>query len=271
MAKVEEQFRAFRGRSANPNQEQPGFTIDVEFLGGLTETQKGMFKDAALRWSKVITGDLPRVKINGRRVDDILIRAQGKAIDGVGKVLGRAGPEKLRRGSALPALGSMTFDTADLAAMESDGRLGDVIIHEMGHCLGIGTLWGTLKLIRGAGGNDPVFTGPKAQQEYAALAGGAPRPVPVENDGGPGTRDGHWRDALFGNEMMTGFISSAGNPISRLTIAALADMGYVVDLSAADPYQMPAAGAVFRTRSALPHWEMDRPEPEMLPEEADEG
>ena len=35
----------------------------------------------------------------------------------------------------------MSFDTADLARMEADGSLTDVILHEMGHVLGFGTLW----------------------------------------------------------------------------------------------------------------------------------
>ena len=35
----------------------------------------------------------------------------------------------------------MSFDTDDLSRMEQDGSLIDVIIHEMGHVLGIGTLW----------------------------------------------------------------------------------------------------------------------------------
>ena len=35
----------------------------------------------------------------------------------------------------------MSFDTADLAQMAADGTLVDVITHEMGHVIGIGTIW----------------------------------------------------------------------------------------------------------------------------------
>ena len=35
----------------------------------------------------------------------------------------------------------MSFDTADLAQIEADGSLVRVIMHEMGHVLGIGTIW----------------------------------------------------------------------------------------------------------------------------------
>lgn len=72
------------------------FTIDVRFLGGLTETQKDAFKAAADRWSRVIIGDLPSVMVEGEVIDDVLILAQGVDIDGVGKVLGQAGPTRLR-------------------------------------------------------------------------------------------------------------------------------------------------------------------------------
>ena len=63
--------------------------------------------------------------------------------------------------------------------------------------------------------------------------------VPVENTGGPGTRGGHWRETVFRNELMSGFIAAAGNPLSRLTVASLQDLGYQVDLDAAEAYQLP--------------------------------
>src|SRR5215213_2714653 len=96
------------------------YTIEVQFLGGLTEIQKNAFKAAADRWSRVIVGDLPAVSIGGEVIDDFLISARGVVIDGVLGTLGRAGPTQLRPRSAgafafLPAMGMMEFDTADLA------------------------------------------------------------------------------------------------------------------------------------------------------------
>jgi hypothetical protein len=271
LEEAEELYRAVAGVEADPNQEQAGFTIDVEFLGGLSDAQKNAFKAAARRWSRVITGDLPAVTIDGRTIDDILISAKGEAIDGPREVLGRAGPRRLRSRSLLPATGEMTFDTADLDAMERDGSLEDVIAHEMGHCLGIGTLWGRMRLITGAGGESPLFTGAGARREYGTLIHGDPADVPVENSGGPGTRDGHWRDTTFGNEMMTGYVSSQGNPISRLTVASLGDMGYAVDLGAAEPYALPRLDSFFKASVLREHWEMERPAFEELPPDAAEG
>jgi hypothetical protein len=38
---------------------------------------------------------------------------------------------------------------------------------------------------------------------------------------------------------MSGFISASGNPMSRVTVASLGDLGYAVDLDAAEPYELP--------------------------------
>lgn len=227
------------------------FQIEVEFLGGLSATQKAVFQDAATRWSKIIVGDLPEaVTDSGRVVDDVLILAQGQDIDGAGgpdgNVLGQARPVLLREGSRLPITGVMTFDTYDLESMESDGTLLDVIVHEMGHVLGIGTLWSYFGLLQGAAGNDPVFTGAQAMAEYAQLSGNdEQRPVPVANTGGPGTRNGHWRESVFDTELMTGYIDAGvKNPISRITAASLSDLGYEVNRGGADAYALPGPASM---------------------------
>jgi hypothetical protein len=221
------------------------FTIEVRFLGGLNARQRAAFTAAADRWTRVIVGDLPSVLVDGEVIDDVLILAQGTAIDGPGRILGQAGPTHLRPASAgaagfLTAKGIMSFDTADLAKMNAAGTLNDVITHEMGHVLGIGTLWEQKDPLNGAGGSNPTFSGPGAMEEYRVLRGGGRRRrVPVENTGGPGTRDGHWRETVFRNELMSGFISEPGNPLSRVTVASLGDLGYEVDLEAGEPYQLP--------------------------------
>jgi hypothetical protein len=223
---------------------QSAYKIEVRFMGGLTTKQKAAFKKAADRWTQVIIGDLPSVMVGGELIDDLLIEAKGIAIDGPGGILGQAGPTNLRPASAgasalLPAKGIMQFDTADLADMEAEGTLVDVITHEMGHVIGIGTIWEDKGVLAGAGTSNPTFTGAKAKKAYGVLKGKGPTPVPVENTGGDGTADSHWRESVFKNELMSGFIGSAGNPLSRLTAASLQDLGYKVNLSAAEAYSLP--------------------------------
>ena len=93
-------------------------------------------------------------------------------------------------------------------------------------------------LLTGEGGEDPRFIGPQATSEYNALFGVAESGVPVEGlPSGPGSADSHWRESVFGNEIMTPALGSGTTfPLSRVTIAALADMGYEVDMSQADAY-----------------------------------
>jgi len=216
------------------------FNIEVEFEGGLSAAQRDVFRFAASRWSEVITGDLPTVTIDGRQIDDVLIMAKGERIDGPNGILGQAGPTHIRTVTNLPARGVMQFDTDDLAQMEANGTLIDVIIHEMGHVLGLGTMWKEMKLVARSGSQDPVLTGAKSMAQYAQLLGVTkPTEVPIANTGGSGTREGHWREVIFGNELMTGFVGTAGNPLSRLTIACLEDMGYEVNHDAADAFELP--------------------------------
>jgi hypothetical protein len=220
------------------------FTIEVEFLGGLTQRQMDAFKAAADRWVTVIVGDLPNVLVDGEVIDDVRILAQGAVIDGLGNILGQAGPTHLRPATAgaaalIPAKGIMTFDIADLEQMEAAETLNDVITHEMGHVLGIGTIWTMKGLTQQDDPNNPVFIGEHAMLEYGNLRGEGPTPVPLENTGGPGTRGSHWREVIFEAELMTGFIDSPPNPCSRLTVASLLDCGYQVDLNAADAFALP--------------------------------
>jgi hypothetical protein len=223
------------------------FTIEVRFLGGLTQQQMDAFKGAADRWSRIIVGDLPELLVDGQLIDDVLILARGADIDGPGRILGQAGPTHVRPATAgdaafIPAKGRMTFDTADLEQMEQRGTLNDVITHEMGHVIGSGTIWDDKGFLKGRGTENPTFEGPSAMEEYGKLrrdGTGPPTPVPVENEGGPGTRDSHWRESVFRSELLTGRISEAGNPISHVSVGSLQDLGYVVDMNAAEPYELP--------------------------------
>lgn len=209
-------------------------------ISGMTTAQRDIFQQAAVRWEQVITGDIPNTTYNGRAVDDLLIDASGQSIDGVGGVLGQSGPDAFRSGSDFPIHAVMEFDTADMADMQANGTLLGVIEHEIGHALGIGTIWRDLGLLQGAGTSNPMFMGPRATAEYNRIFGTSAAGVPVENGGGSGTRDSHWRESILQNELMTGYVDS-NMSLSRITVASLADLGYQVNMNAADAYQRPAS------------------------------
>ena len=222
-----------------PPSSSGGFDIDFSF-SGLTVAQQEIFEQAAVKWESIIVGDLPNVTYQGVLVDDVLIDASAVFIDGTSGILGQAGPDGFRIGTGLPYHGIMEFDSADVASMTANGTLLSVILHEMGHVLGVGTLWDLKGLLAGEGTSNPRFTGSQAVAAYNSIFGLTATSVPVENTGGGGTRDSHWRESIFRNEIMTGWIGPGTNmPISRITVGSLADLGYTVNMAAADEYVPP--------------------------------
>lgn len=202
------------------------FDITIEFVGAWTDELRSAFLEAAARIETVVLGDLPDVALPSAAapalvVDDLLIQAELPSIDGLGGVLGAAGPTALRVDSLLPATATMRFDATDAASLDARGLWEETVLHEMLHCLGFGTLWAAKGLVSGNG-----YVGPAGVAAYAAMGGAGP--VPVEMEGGPGTAGLHWSEAAFGAELMTGWIEAGASPLSALTLASLADLGYVL-------------------------------------------
>jgi PA domain/Leishmanolysin len=252
----------------------------VRFLtNNVTAEQQAVFVDAANRWASIITDDLSNIDLPGPTelspdaaavegtIDDLLIDAAFTDIDGPGSILGRAGPRFIRTtgdDAPLTIYGIMEFDVAEFAPggfFDDPKGYADVILHEMGHVLGIGTLWDFTGNLEGFDPNaptdlplgipnpnyDPRFIGAMAVAEYDHLlteAGKAPEAgVPVENTGGGGSISAHWRELTFDNELMSP-AASGSELLSKLTAASLGDLGYTVDLgsSAIDSYQLPPEG-----------------------------
>jgi len=213
-----------------------GFSISVSYTGNAALYQS-YFTAAAARWAEIIVGDLPDVNTAQGLIDDLGITANIAPIDGAGSILGYARFTAVRTGSNLPYLGEMTFDEADVTRMISDGTFGDVVLHEMGHVLGMsGSLWQYMGLTSSS--NPYEFYGANAVQAYDSLAAGTQYYVPVESGGGQGTAGSHWSEAVFDKELMTGYANGTTMPISIITVGALDDLGYTVNYAAADPYTL---------------------------------
>lgn len=238
------------------------FIVDLRFFGpAMPPEAAAAFTGAAARIRAAITGDIPNIDIplftsNGgidisdcgptgvivnELVDDVLIYATVVSIDGAGKILASAGPCVIRSASGFAVVGVMRFDADDIAGLVSTGRLNDIVLHEMMHVVGFGTSWGgTRAFLLGAGTADPRFTGPLADAACSGAGGSVicASGVPVENTGGPGTADAHWRESIFDTELMTGFAEAPGTtiPFSNITLQSLADEGYVVNPAATDPF-----------------------------------
>ena len=238
------------------------FSIELVFLNHGTPSQDAAFTAAANRWMTILQDGLPDVDFSSNpvasnkciegqptfsgTVDELRIYFDITPIDGLLGTLGQAGPCQLRTTSQLPVLGFMELDAADVTQLEQDGDLVDVILHEMGHVLGIGTLWGnfdTLLVNPSLPSNPSVdthFAGAAAIAAFDAAGGTAytgGAKVPVENQAGVGSSDAHWRESVLRLELMTPELTAGvPNPLSAITTESLADLGYSVDSSGADSF-----------------------------------
>ena len=224
------------------------FDIVIDFGSStFTTSQQAAFTNAEATWENLITS----YKTTGVTTGTTLtISANNPIIDGAGGTLGSAGPLTGNSfgGSYLYALtGSMSFDSADVAALETAGTLEAVILHEMAHVIGIGTLWsssgaglpGYQELYVDGTGQYTGATGLAAyQQEFVGQESATF--VPVELGGGGGTANGHWNEGDGGfatgitrisdgqdmNLMLMSGWLNGGSYISDTTLGSFEDMGY---------------------------------------------
>lgn len=230
------------------------YNITLKFASGSSTSVVNAMNAAASRWQKVITQGLPSVTVNipagacgsnaaySGTIDDILVFTGNTDIDGPGGILAQSGPCSVRSASGLTTYSTLVFDTADLSQFSS--QLADIAVHELGHSLGIGSLWSQFGLVSGVGTTNPIYKGTNGVREYRA-AGGTLSTVPVENQGGQGTAGAHWRETTFKTELMTGYLNSGVfNPLSRMSVGSLQDMGYAVNYTAADAYTVPSTSSL---------------------------
>lgn len=246
--------------TASPGPSEP-YDIVVRPRSPLSPEHQAVVAAAVARWESVVVRGVPDVPVLvpgaapacgginapiAEVVDDLVIDVDLSPIDGPSGILGQAGP-CVTGGDGRARFGVLQLDLDDLGGL-STAELTELVIHEMGHVIGFGTLWGP-GLLTGYGSADPRFIGARAAAEWSAL--GRSGGVPVEAGGGAGTAYAHWRESVFDRELMTGWLDPSPNPLSRVSVASLADLGYQVDLAAADPYGLPFAGLRV-TGDALP-------------------
>jgi hypothetical protein len=221
------------------------FNITIRYNQNVPVFLQTIVNTAKLRWESVITKGLIGIqggyeagsclddKAFSGAIDDVQVIIAVRPLDGPGGVLASAGPCLFRSLSfpenpGLPAISFIVFDTADIYTP----KIFDIAFHEMAHTLGHGTVWNVQSLIKNSGTAKPLFAGRNAAREYRRLGGRGLVPLePVIEE--------HWDEALFDNELMTPVIEPGPNFLSRMTIASLKDMGYSVNLFAADVYSLP--------------------------------
>ena len=241
----------------------PSFDIDLVFVGSISSTYRTHVEDAAERWEEIITGDLPNQQLSGSNRDYLNSRFAGTtAPEVVDDIVVYVRTTNLDVGIA--AATSRLHRSPSVLPFASEIQLGTrfvidylAALHEMGHALGFGTYpWTAQDLLqdpsRGPFGTlvtpspDTYFSGAKAIAAFDAAGGTSytDNKVPVENASlNASSRDSHWRQSVMQTELMTPGSSSSA-PLSAITIQAMADLGYTVDVTQADTYTLPGTSKI---------------------------
>ncbi len=226
------------------------FDIELVFLDSFTEDQKDVLRLVARRWMSVITEDLQDHEFaqgwsgrcgdhsyaipSGERIDDLRIYMTTFKGD---QAVGWGGPTLLRDETHLPVVGCMGFDL-ERANLLITG------LHEVGHVLGFGTVWGPFSYYQNPPNGDQHFSGPLAIAAFDDAGGGdyAGAKVPLSDPA-------HWRGEVFEwGELM---LPWGGAALSAITVQSLADLGYGVDVTVADPYAIHAHGAAAKASAKI--------------------
>ena len=240
----------------------PTFDVGLRFTSSVSSSVRSEVSDARDKWelalvdTKLDDVDFDRnVTCLGLTayvgtVDDHEFWVHVDSIDGEGGVLAWAGYCYRRVADSTPVISASVIDSADVRNMEDLDALVPVIFHEMAHGLGFtGNHFELLDLLdKDEGGDpDPHFEGELAIEAFDDAGGDGYQgeKVPVQL-----AVYAHWRESIFGDEIMTPSIDLDNDeaPISAITLQAMADMGYEADLARADDYELPAASRQHRRR-----------------------
>ncbi len=220
-------------------------------LSGLTQAARGAIVSAASFWEGIITS---RSAITRSNQLDVVIRGEslnnsnGTPDTGT---LALSGPDfDLDGPNLVISGGSSTINLRRAAEFDANpGYLREIMIHEFAHILGFGTLWEPARFMNS---NGTIFsigkmlvdrsTSTYSANSYAGWAYGellgvsGQVAVPIEPQ-----VFAHWDESRFDAELMTPFAETPGvlTPTSKLTLAALRDLGWNINMGAAQAYALP--------------------------------
>ncbi len=248
------------------------FALELVMVNEGTASQNGIITQVAERYESMIgLGDFDgsvslaadqcapgMPEVTSQDVDDISIYVMIGTLDGAGNAVAMSGTCVIRTGTGgwvgMPVVGAVVLDEADIATLESDGVLEAVFTREMARALGFNPpIWDSHGFFQNPSlpeepDADTHMNAPLVVAAFNAAGGEgyAGARVPLENGAMEGISDVYWRASVFGDEVMTPYVTGDSQPLSRITLEALYEVGYELDVMTADPFTL--AGA----RSARP-------------------
>jgi hypothetical protein len=233
----------------------PSFSgqIEVRYVSDVTPALQNAVTIAAARWTRALSKNMGDFQLTSAANEcfvgepalneihhNLLIFVSLLHIDHAGGNLAYTEICKLSTRDTLPIVSHIRVDSEDLDSVVARGELQGVMMHEMGHALGFNPQSYLPKGLAEGASDDPVFVGGAARSEFSkhgAWYTGAT--VPLENTSNLGVRDPHWRFSVFGDELMVPVVSRGfKSPLSTITLGLFQDLGYTVDFSVADPYEV---------------------------------
>ncbi|UWR12343.1 tandem-95 repeat protein [Sulfitobacter mediterraneus] len=234
------------------------FDITIEYTSEDTPNSYiNAFEDAVERWEEIITGDLDYGFVEGYGfIDDILIEVSVQDIDlvfegveqrilAIASVLDQRSDASSGTG-ALPTYSRIVLNSNEIGQMLNLDELAQNII---GRALGFGSLWEEFGLVSDIDGV-ATYVGSNGLREMDELSDDLNGQNVLEDGENGALATEYWSEANLDAELMTSSVEvrrpNAGppqfglsdNPISELTIAAMQDLGYVVDYEEADNFRL---------------------------------
>ena len=240
---------------------QSDYDIELVYLDPFTEFQKRVVEYAARRWMSIIREDLEDITFvggtsgrcfdrsfnisRGDRIDDLRIYVSFLPDEVSDRIVGIAYPLIWERRSYKNRIGCIGLRP------NKPSSLREVALHEMGHLFGVARSdWEFFGFLQDRLGNTHM-NGPRTITAFNRLGGrNYPGPkVPVQR-----RIASHWRDSVFQTELMISGVTGRGW-LSAITIQALADVGYRVDATQADPYILPSAAQTTAEITSIASWD----------------
>ena len=205
-------------------------------------------------------------------VDDFGLWVIIGPLDGAGNAVAMSGTCAVRVVSivdwvGMPAGGAVVLDEADIGQLESDGVLEAVVTREIARALGFNPgIWNLHGFFQDPSlpeqpdadthMNSPLVVAAFNEAGGADYAGAK---APLENGAMEGISDSYWRASVFGDEVMTPYVTGDSQPLSRITLEAIYEVHLEIDVTMADAFTLPGAGAaaMARRRSPVKYYGLD--------------
>lgn len=237
----------------------------------VTSSDLDILQDAFNRWDNIIQIDNTKYGNNHVITINVSFNAMAPGVLGGASNISITIYNNRTWGNFVASSGDITLNVNMISSLINNihpsgkTRLYYVVLHEIGHILGIGPFWfepgAPITEYIEDGVTKSYYTGTNALREYKNIFNKSGRfnfvGIPIEDDGSAGTAGVHAEEGQnhysnndryingvfhpgLQHELMSGWLDSndVDAPLSRISLGFLEDLGYIVNYNLADVYIM---------------------------------